>query len=573
MQKAFGYRYELDEVRFSLSDSLRISFDVINTGSAPFYYDWPVEVALLDEATLKPVWKKSMTKADIKKWLPGSGWTEPDWVASNDWSEYHPVIEYTNADTTGWAVPPSINTVEESFKLDVPDGTYILSLAVLDPAGNLPSLRFATANYLNGGRHPFGLLTVGTNECAPLPEDFQFDDPVDDNSLQYNDEFEITAELDPVQKPYTGYSWRLPTDSVQAWQYDIMINNTGNRSFALDSGQTIGIYGCDDTTGYNIRSYTDADQVDDAAQFKWDSSALTFQQNGQWLKYSVNFTLQKPYQLLVRARNNSDANFKLKIYTVQGDTVFSRDNELKNDFDNIGGGNAQTDWFLSKFPLSNLKGNYIVMFDWYDNVGDPGMFGCFSFSESSIDGTPPEWYFTTVGTISVGDEIVVMTNEAGNVYLVPSETTADTSSILSEAVAIIPVVAYSEVSIGTSDLDAGDYVLFATDEAMNVSEASRLITIEALIDTSTVDTTTTSLTFYKPEIDIKFQTLKQAIWIKSTHEINMVNVYNMLGNKLESIQPKASELTIQTTGMAMGVYLVQVVDRYGNAETIKILKR
>jgi len=92
IQKAFGYRYVLDEVRFSMSDSLKVSLDVTNTGSAPFYYNWPVEVALLDSVTLKPVWKSKMNNVDIRKWLPGDGWTDPQWNYVGGWQEYHPDV-------------------------------------------------------------------------------------------------------------------------------------------------------------------------------------------------------------------------------------------------------------------------------------------------------------------------------------------------------------------------------------------------------------------------------------------------------------------------------------------------
>jgi hypothetical protein len=130
IQKAFGYRFVLDEVRFSLDNSLNIEFDVTNTGSAPFYYNWPVEVALLDPETKMPV--------------------------------------------------------KENFKVDVPKGkTYILSLAILDPAGNLPTVRFATTNYLNGGRHPLGMVDFEKKQCSPLPISFVFDNPAEDKSLYY----------------------------------------------------------------------------------------------------------------------------------------------------------------------------------------------------------------------------------------------------------------------------------------------------------------------------------------------------------------------------------------------------
>jgi hypothetical protein len=185
IQKVFGYRFELDEVRFSMGDSLKVEFDVTNSGSAPFYYNWPVEVTLLDVDTKKPVWKATFNDADIREWLPGENWTDPDWTAVGGWSEFVPDVNWNVAGEGKWKIPPHKNTVEGKFKIDVPGGTYILSLAILDPSGNLPSLRFATANYLNGGRHPVGMVNVKKNRCYPLPADFDFDDPGSDNSLYY----------------------------------------------------------------------------------------------------------------------------------------------------------------------------------------------------------------------------------------------------------------------------------------------------------------------------------------------------------------------------------------------------
>jgi hypothetical protein len=185
IQKVFGYRFVLNEVRFSLNDSLKIAFDVTNIGSAPFYYDWPVEVALLDTKNHKPVWKSTLDKADIRNWLPGEGWTDPLWTAVSGWSEYIPDSTWNASGKCKWEKEPVKNTVKGSFKVDVPRGTYLLSLAILDPAGNLPSLRFATANYLIGGRHPLGLVDAGKKRCYSLPADFVFGNPEIDNSLHY----------------------------------------------------------------------------------------------------------------------------------------------------------------------------------------------------------------------------------------------------------------------------------------------------------------------------------------------------------------------------------------------------
>ncbi len=186
IQKAFGYRFELDEVRFSIGNTLNIEFDVTNTGSAPFYYNWPVEVALLDKNSHQTVWKTTFTNADIRKWLPGENWTEPDWTQVGGWSKFVPDTNWVATGICVWEKQPQKNTVKGSFKTGLSDGEYILTIAVLDPAGNLPSLRFATANYLNGGRHPIGIIDLKNNQCNPLPGDFHFDNPAHDNSLHYS---------------------------------------------------------------------------------------------------------------------------------------------------------------------------------------------------------------------------------------------------------------------------------------------------------------------------------------------------------------------------------------------------
>jgi len=185
IQKVFGYRYILNEIRFSLSDLLKVEFDVTNTGSAPFYYQWPVEVALLDITDLKPVWKSTIKNADIREWLPGENWPDPDWTAVSSWSEFTADSNWNASGKCEWENLPKKNTVVGKFKVNVPPGTYILTLAILDPAGNLPSVKFATANYLNGSRHPVGMVDVEKSKCYPLPKKFAFDDPAGDSGLHY----------------------------------------------------------------------------------------------------------------------------------------------------------------------------------------------------------------------------------------------------------------------------------------------------------------------------------------------------------------------------------------------------
>ena len=60
-----------------------------------------------------------------------------------------------------------------------------MSLAVLDPAGMLPSLRFAAMNYFTGGRHPMGYVGVGADSDEYELKNAEFDDIQSDKTLRY----------------------------------------------------------------------------------------------------------------------------------------------------------------------------------------------------------------------------------------------------------------------------------------------------------------------------------------------------------------------------------------------------
>lgn len=187
VQQAFGYRYILEKVAFSPSitdGTLRVVLHVKNEGSAPFYYDWPVEVSLLNPDDRRVTWKQTFAGANIRDWLPGEGWAAPEWVQTSGWRKYTPDPNWIDG-TPGWTTPPKTYTASGDFKPSIPTGRYILALAVLDPAGNLPSLRFATSQYFKGGRHPVGIVAVNQGNGGPLPEDMVFDDPATDDSLHY----------------------------------------------------------------------------------------------------------------------------------------------------------------------------------------------------------------------------------------------------------------------------------------------------------------------------------------------------------------------------------------------------
>lgn len=172
IQKAFGHRFVIKQVtypkRLTREQPFEVYFSVVNTGSSPFYYNWPVEVSLLDKTTKQPVYKQLFKDIDVRQWLPGDDWDSVGQV---------------------YKTPAAVNEVKGTFSLpaDLPAGQYILALAMLDPAGMRPSNRFAIVNYFTGGRHPTGYIGVEQDVSGPYTIDpASFNSLVEDNTLKYD---------------------------------------------------------------------------------------------------------------------------------------------------------------------------------------------------------------------------------------------------------------------------------------------------------------------------------------------------------------------------------------------------
>ena len=170
IQKAFGYRFNLEEVSYPSRIETGVPFDISlrvkNVGSAPFYYDWPIELSLLDSEMHELIWRSTFNDVDIRKWQPGDHWDQA---------------------TAQYALSPQSHTVRSQFNIEKTqkEGQYIIAISILDPGGNVPSLRFATANYFNGGRHPIGYIGIGTNPPDTSIPTNLFDNPANDTTLHY----------------------------------------------------------------------------------------------------------------------------------------------------------------------------------------------------------------------------------------------------------------------------------------------------------------------------------------------------------------------------------------------------
>jgi hypothetical protein len=110
MVRRMGYEYRLERLewtpRILHGGRLELTLSGENQGIAPFYYPWPVRIALLNR-TQRPVLQWQV-ESDIRKWLPGAF---------------------------------SFTTV--SPEISLPRGVYQLALGIIDPWLNRPRIRFA----------------------------------------------------------------------------------------------------------------------------------------------------------------------------------------------------------------------------------------------------------------------------------------------------------------------------------------------------------------------------------------------------------------------------------------------
>ncbi|WP_413406815.1 DUF4832 domain-containing protein [Paenibacillus amylolyticus] len=176
MQKELGYRFVINQATFSGSvqpgEKMNVSFQVLNNGSAPFYYNWPVEASLL-RSDRTVAWKGIFNNVDIRNWMPGDNWD----------SSTHQYIQ-----------KPAVQQVSGAFTIpsNLPAETYTLALTIIDPYGYKPSARFANSNYYTGGRTPIGKVGIG---MEPANQNIgPFNSLKSDNTLSYS----------LAQTPYDG---------------------------------------------------------------------------------------------------------------------------------------------------------------------------------------------------------------------------------------------------------------------------------------------------------------------------------------------------------------------------------
>lgn len=217
LQKVFGYRFVLDSASYPLTvqpgEKLRVKLTARNTGSAPFYLDWPVAVGLLDAETRKPVWSDSLSGVDLREWLPGEDWDSAAFA-------YRRPAE------------PHREEGHATLPLDAKPGKYLLALAILDRQGGmLPSARFAITNYVRGGWHPLGFIGIGAAPEQAALKDIPFDNPAFDDSLHYKvPEKLLVVRAPPFPAVRAVARWTPDPEKelINPWRYWVLAGDGHN---------------------------------------------------------------------------------------------------------------------------------------------------------------------------------------------------------------------------------------------------------------------------------------------------------------------------------------------------------
>jgi hypothetical protein len=126
--KTIGYRFVIQKATYEKKrkpgETLHVRLIVLNRGTAPFYFKWPLEISLADaQGNVKASVRSS---SDIRKWLPGT----------------------------------AVTNVYLTLPKGLPGGKYTVQAAIIDPDTGKPGIDFAIQGRRPDGRYTLGGLSV-----------------------------------------------------------------------------------------------------------------------------------------------------------------------------------------------------------------------------------------------------------------------------------------------------------------------------------------------------------------------------------------------------------------------------
>lgn len=141
VQKVLGYRFVIRSAEYTdtVQDTLEVRIKVENTGSSPFYYDWPIEFCLIKDG--KIAFRHKQQGFALSSVMPGDDWDKTE-------------QRYRQA--------PLAYEITDRFDISgLAPGDYMLCVGILDPGGGVPNPRFANESYTVFGKTALGWVGVG----------------------------------------------------------------------------------------------------------------------------------------------------------------------------------------------------------------------------------------------------------------------------------------------------------------------------------------------------------------------------------------------------------------------------
>ena len=213
----------------------------------------------------------------------------------------------------------------------------------------------------------------------------------------------------------------------------------------------------------------------------------------------------------------------------------------------------------SSTTVATTNGTYFLRE--YNSAGAVWATACASTTVTFPDLTPPILSGVTAGPIEEGDPIAATSNENGMIFLVPAGTPANYGSIVASRVASASATANVAVELLTAGNGLGDFVVYATDAANNVSAASAVITVTDLTAPVLSNVTTGPI----DEGDPIAATSNENGMIYLVLEGTAANLTAINTDKVaEAVATANTPVSLSTTGIGLGLFKVFAVDAFDN---------
>ncbi|MDU5109944.1 MAG: DUF4832 domain-containing protein [Clostridium sp.] len=180
--KTIGYRYILESIttnkEVKAGEKLDINMVWNNKGIAPFYFEWPLEIALADENGA--IAYRYNTEADIKEWLPGLN---------------------------------EVNT-----QIDIPNnleaGSYTILASINNPETQNPEINLAIEGKRDDGRYELNSIKVNKEAKEDLVKVTGITLDREEISLNVGEEVKLNAAVKPENATNKEIFWRSDDNEV-----------------------------------------------------------------------------------------------------------------------------------------------------------------------------------------------------------------------------------------------------------------------------------------------------------------------------------------------------------------------